>query len=150
MWYTYAMVKEIITVPAERLIQPSHKIKSQSKDYLAQLCKDMIDTMFEVNAAGLAAVQIDVPLRVIVINAGGQPVIFMNPVITLAVGEDVQIEQCLSLPGVEVPVKRALMIKVREKENVFTFRGPIARIMQHEIDHTNGILITHRALEVMV
>ena len=112
---------------------------------LAILLKDMADTMYRAEGVGLAAPQVGVLRRVCVIDVGDGLVEMINPVITRREGEQTGREGCLSLPGVR-STKRFRKIKVRYQNEAMqvrmkTFEGWTAQIIQHEIDHCNGILI---------
>jgi len=121
-------------------------------DYL-RLVDDMVDTMDEVEGVGLAAPQVGVPVRVIVVNTGpAHPrqlrAVLFNPRITRhSEGTVVSEEMCLSKPGVTVDVLRWETVSVagmtrRGKDIVYgNVSGRLANIFQHEIDHLDGILI---------
>ena len=120
---------------------------------LQALIDDMIETMHAVQGLGLAAPQVGVPLRVIVIELlkdeeeplSGKPIVLCNPEIVKAKGEDEAIEGCLSVPGYIGEVKRAAAVTVKGrnrewKEMRIKAKGLLARALQHEIDHLDGIL----------
>lgn len=139
------MIKEIIK-DVEVLSQKSERfVLSGEDDYIVT---DLIDT---ANAhkdvcAGLAAIQLGITKRVIVVRNGDKFIPYINPAI---VGKSPQkylaVEGCLSIEG-EREVRRHRSIKVvftdsKGKQRCQTFNGVIAQILQHEIDHCNGILI---------
>lgn len=119
------------------------------------LVKDMLDTMYAAGGVGLAAVQIGILKRVVVVDlAGGdppRPQIFINPELVEASGEEgVFREGCLSLPGVLVDVTRPAKVHIRYRSLEgeaceVKADGLLAICLQHEIDHLNGILITDLA-----
>ena len=119
---------------------------------LSPFIEDMFETMYEAQGIGLAAPQVGVSKRIIVIDIEKHHpeyprIALINPVITLTVGEELGEEGCLSLPGVRGMVRRAVLVKV---EGLLPNGGKIefdasnlmARVLQHEIDHLNGILFT--------
>ena len=107
-------------------------------------CKNVLK-MFEVmnkhNAIGLAANQIGLNDRVIIIKRYW---VFINPVITKSKGATKLTEQCLSLPGQDFTIARANEIEI-ECQFKYKFSGILAWIIQHETDHLNGILINEKA-----
>ncbi|MHB8156756.1 MAG: peptide deformylase [Desulfocucumaceae bacterium] len=112
---------------------------------IIKLLNNMRDTMYANKGVGLAAPQIGVSKRVVVVDVGEGPVEMVNPVITEASGEVIDTEGCLSLPEFMGDVKRAAFIRVtglnREgKETEIAAEGFLARAFQHEIDHLEGIL----------
>jgi len=122
---------------------------------LADLTERMIDTMFaEHNGVGLAAPQIGVSKRVVVIDRSfGEScdniLVLVNPVVTTS-GSDVSAEEgCLSVPGIYEDVTRPEKVSVTYRdvagaEHSFETDGFLARVIQHETDHTNGILFVDR------
>ena len=119
---------------------------------LHQLIADMFETMYKSRGVGLAAPQIDVSKRVTVIDITGgeedeepEQIVLINPEITSVEGKQTGEEGCLSIPGFREPVKRAKVATVRAQDakgEWFEITGEdlLARAMQHEIDHLNGIL----------
>jgi len=137
------------------------------EDYpdLEQLIEDMYETMFEAEGLGLAAPQIGLPIRLIVIDGSrmdaddddderrelrGFKKILINPRIIEETGDEWEFnEGCLSIPGVREEVKRKPELFLRYQDENFVekeerFEGIKARIIQHEMDHVNGILFTDR------
>ena len=117
------------------------------------LVRDMKETMLSLNGIGLAAPQVGVNLRVIVIVTGKLTPVqeMINPVITSYSSEDVEIEEgCLSIPGEYLMIKRPHRIHVKfqdlsGKYKKWNLKGLEARVVQHEIDHLDGILMTERS-----
>lgn len=115
---------------------------------IRQLIRDMEHTMKEAGGIGLAAPQVGVPLRIIVVHANGSPGglvrAFVNPVILERNGSQTFDEGCLSLPEDYGPVTRSSFIRIqslgRMGPNHYTTTGLEATCIQHEIDHLNGIL----------
>ncbi len=109
------------------------------------LAKDMLETMYNANGVGLAAPQIGVSDRLVVIDVGEGPLVLFNPEITFCEGENKDVEGCLSIPGRNEYITRAQKVKVsyfnlEGKKVIVTGEGLLARALQHEIDHLDGIL----------
>ena len=146
-------VRSILRFPDPRLREKSLDI-GEIGDDVRQLVADMTETMADANGAGLAAIQVGVPVRLFIVEGhvtGGAedapPKVFINPEI-LAISDESQTgdEGCLSFPDVFVPVKRGMRAKVRARDldgNVFEVEGEglYARALQHETDHLNGRLL---------
>ena len=119
---------------------------SEIGNAIKRLIDDMAKVMYEHGGVGLAAPQVGVKKRVIVADVDQGLIAFTNPEILSEEGKDTASEGCLSIPAVEVEVERAKRITVegfnRVGEHVeLTLDGLIARAVQHEIDHLNGILV---------
>ena len=124
---------------------------------LKRLVEDMTETMYAANGAGLAAIQVRVARNLFIVEAsvaGGDendpPVVFINPAFEWVSDEtETKDEGCLSFPGIYVPIKRHLRVRVRALDvegNEFTAEGEalFARALQHEHDHNkNRLLIDH-------
>lgn len=114
---------------------------------IIKLLDDMAETMYDADGVGLAAVQIGVIKRVIVMDVGEGLIELVNPEITLQSGTDTGIEGCLSLPGLRGEVTRAKEVTVRGQNRTGEWVelqavDYLARCVQHEVDHLNGILFT--------
>ncbi len=114
---------------------------------LATLIDDMFETMYDANGAGLAAVQVGILKRVVVIDVGEGPIELVNPEITFKEGEQRESEGCLSLPGKWGVTVRPKKVQVKAQDRngkwqVFTGEDLKARAFCHEIDHLDGILFT--------
>ena len=142
-------ILEIKTVPdpvLRKIAAPIDNITSE----IVKLSENMVDTMVAARGAGLAANQVGVPVRLVVIDAslntrGKKHLIILNPVIVEADQEEVGEEGCLSVPGFYEFVKRAGKVHARGidlKGKIIELEceGQFARAMQHEIDHLNGVL----------
>ena len=122
-------------------------------DSTKELIQDMFDTMYEANGVGLAAPQVGILRRICVIDIReGDPVVLINPEIVETSGEQTDEEGCLSIPGKVAEVTRANYVKVSSLDmdmNPVTYEGEglLARAMQHEMDHLDGILYGERASE---
>jgi len=115
-----------------------------------QLIEDMLDTMYESEGVGLAAPQVGIVKRIVVIDIGDGPVIMINPVILEQSGEQTGDEGCLSLPGKAAIVKRPNYVKAKaydENMKPYEIEGTelLARAICHELDHLDGILYSDRA-----
>jgi peptide deformylase len=115
-------------------------------DSIQKLIDDMIDTLRDTGGAGLAAPQIGVPLQVVVIEIPDEDVVtLINPELVKTSGEREMVEGCLSLPGYRGEVKRWESVTVKGRDrNGKAIRikadGLLAHVLQHEIDHINGIV----------
>ena len=124
----------------------------EMSDKTKQLIGDMLETMYHANGVGLAAVQVGVLKRIVVIDVsedGNAPIILINPEIIDKSGSQTGDEGCLSVPGKSGQVTRALKVKVKafnEKMELFELEGEelLARAIQHEVDHLDGILYTSK------
>lgn len=109
------------------------------------LIEDMLDTMYEANGVGLAAPQVGILKRIVVIDVGEGPIVLINPEITERLGVQVDYEGCLSVPGKTGIVSRPNQVKVKaldEDMNEFELEGEglLARAISHECDHLDGIV----------
>ena len=118
---------------------------------LEMLIEDMFDTMYDAEGCGLAAVQVGVLRRVVVIDTGeaGEKLVLINPEIVATEGEEHEAEGCLSIPGKRGIVCRPTKVTVKalnEKGEEYTRTGTglLARAMCHEIDHLDGILYSQK------
>lgn len=142
-------VYQIVEIGAEVLREKAKEVKEITPNII-KLLDNMLDTMYEANGVGLAAPQIGVSKRVVVIDAGDGPLELINPVILEKEGEEDDTEGCLSIPGVTGEVIRAAKVRVqglnREGElQDIKADGLLARACQHEIDHLEGILFVDKA-----
>jgi len=133
---------------------PDPRLRTQAKPVevfdqaLATLAADMLETMYAAPGVGLAATQVDVHKRLIVMDVSEnkqQPMVFCNPEILSASGTGVGEEGCLSVPGIFDEVKRAAEIRARAQDvtgKVFEvdLDGLAAVCLQHEMDHLDGKL----------
>ncbi|MBT9131820.1 MAG: Peptide deformylase [Syntrophomonadaceae bacterium] len=120
-------------------------------DELKKLIKDMFEVMHQNDGIGLAATQIGVEQRVIVTDAFDMPLVIINPEIVMRGGEEIAEEGCLSFPGIKASIKRAKDIMAKGlgengEEIKLEVTGIPARVIQHEVDHLNGILIVDRMI----
>ena len=113
------------------------------------LIEDMIDTMYEAMGVGLAAPQVGILKRIVVIDVGDGPIILINPVILETDGEQTGDEGCLSVPGKSGQVTRPNYVKVKAldenmEEVIYEGEGLLARAFCHEIDHLDGHLYVEK------
>lgn len=140
--------RTIRTQPDPVLREPAKKVPLIDMS-VHRLIDDMIDTMHAANGVGLAAPQIGVPLRVVVIELPGEDVmVLINPEIIKKKGERIIEEGCLSVPGFQGEVKRAVTVKVKARNRdgkeirVTATDDLLAQALEHEIDHLEGRLYT--------
>lgn len=162
------MILEIVKYGHEALRQRGRRIE-EINDEIRQLAIDMLETMTAANGVGLAAQQVGVPLQLTVIDvaqvedrpstmkidgrhvkiAEHMPLVLINPVLTLGREKEVGVEGCLSFPEMTADILRAAGATVRAvnlagEQVEFYSTGLLARALQHEIDHLNGILFIDR------
>jgi len=138
-------ILKILQYPDERLHKVAKKV-SRVDDSIRTLVKDMAETMYAAPGVGLAATQVDVHQRIIVVDVSeghDQLMVFINPEITASSGVSQCEEGCLSVPGIFEKVSRAEKITVRalnENGESFTMdaEGLLAVCIQHEMDHLVG------------
>lgn len=145
----FMAVYQIVEMGAEVLREKSKEVKEITPN-IVRLLDNMFDTMYAADGVGLAAPQIGITKRVVVIDVGDGPIELINPVIVDQEGESDDNEGCLSIPGVTGDVVRAATVTVhalnREgKLQEIKAEGLLARCCQHEIDHLEGILFVDKA-----
>ena len=152
-----AYVRRIVTEPDPILRKVAKKVTELElrMPLTQQLIDDMIETMHAAPGIGLAAPQVGIGKRIIVVHVGdeGGPYAVVNPVIDELEGEAVATEGCLSIPGIVGDVKRAERCTIAgldRKGHKFRLQaeGLVARCFQHEVDHLDGVLITDKAENV--
>ncbi len=147
------MIRKILRFPNPILKKKAKAVKRITPE-ITKLIDDMLETMRKAPGVGLAAPQIGESVRVIVaelVPEGKEPLTLalVNPKILSKSGKQTFTEGCLCLPGVEAPIERSSKVAVkalnRSGENVeITAEGLLATILQHEIDHLNGIVFIDR------
>ena len=152
-------LKEVIKLPHPTLRRKAHKIVKFNSDF-QQLIEDMIETMRDEPGVGLAAPQVNISQRLIVVeypeddsipNLKPKVYVFANPeLVQVSDEKEKGIEGCLSVPNLYGEVERSQSVTVRGqnrhgKKITIKANGWLARIFQHEIDHLNGILFVDRA-----
>lgn len=119
-------------------------------DRMRQLATDMLETMYNAPGVGLAAPQVGVAVRLIVVDDGSGPHTLFNPRVMSRRGEVCEEEGCLSVPGMIGRVRRAAQVEVEAYDRAgrkILVRGDdlLAIILQHETDHLDGVLFTDKA-----
>ena len=136
---------QIRVLPDPVLRQKAKKVRGIDSS-VRRLIDDMTDTMRAASGVGLAAPQVGIPLRVIVIEIPNEEAItLLNPEVIKREGERIVEEACLSIPGYKGEIKRAVSVKVRGRDprgREVRLKGEelLAQALEHEIDHLNGIL----------
>jgi peptide deformylase len=145
------MIRPIVKIPNPILRQKAKPVTEVS-DEIRQLLRDMEETMYDEPGVGLAAPQVGVSLQAIVYDSPEDKEgcrWLLNPIIKRSEGQNIYPEGCLSIPNITADVERATMITVEgmlvsgEKVSL-DLTDFTARILQHEIDHLNGILFIDR------
>lgn len=147
---------KIISYPHFTLRHKSKAVQRVDKQ-LRDIVAKMLELMYESKGVGLAANQVDLPLRLFVANPTGdrdegEEFVFINPVLSRPRGNDEKEEGCLSLPGLYGPVVRPERVHVtayslQGEEFTGEVDGFLARVIQHETDHLDGILFIDRMSE---
>ena len=142
-------IYEIVEIGADVLREKAVPVKEITPN-IAKLLDNMLETMYAANGVGLAAPQIGVSKRVVVIDVGDGPLELINPVIVEKEGESIDEEGCLSIPWVTGQVARAAKVKVEAlnrhgEKQLIEGEGLLARCLQHELDHLEGILFVDKA-----
>lgn len=145
------MKLDIVEVPNPILKQKSQNISTVNSE-IKKFIDDMFETMYANNGIGLAAIQVGKPLKIITIDIRkkdeekNNPLVFINPeIVSFSNDKKMMEEGCLSVPGQSAEVLRSLSIKVKYndlemEEHLDEYNGDLAHCLQHEIDHTNGIV----------
>ncbi len=137
--------EEVLTKKCKAVVEMTPRIR--------ELIEDMLDTMYEANGVGLAAPQVGILKRIVVIDVTGEdPHILINPRIVESSGEQIGPEACLSVPGKSGTVKRPNYVKVVALDvnmNEYELEGTdlLARAICHELDHLEGQLYVDKLEE---
>ena len=142
-----------IRISTDEVLRKKCKEVKEITPNLLTLLDDMADTMYDANGVGLAAPQVGILKRAVVIDIGEGLVELINPEILETSGSQIDDEGCLSVPGKYAPVDRPYYAKVKAMDregNEFIIEGEelMARALCHEIDHLDGILYIDKALPV--
>ena len=143
-------LRDIIILPDKRLRLVSEPVKTVDAE-VRTLVDDMFETMYKAPGVGLAAIQVGVAKRIVTVDTAKkdeprQPQVFLNPQIVWSSEETGTYEEgCLSIPEYYEEVERPVQVKVRftgldGKTQEIDANGLLATVLQHEIDHTNGVL----------
>ena len=141
-----------IRVNEDPILRKTSKVVKNIEERTQILIDDMLDTMYKANGVGLAAPQVGILKRIVVIDVGHGPLILINPEVVETNGEVEDREGCLSVPGQEGNVIRPQYVKVNAQDregNPIEIQGEdlLARALCHEIDHLNGILYTDKVVK---
>ncbi len=151
------MVREILLLGDHRLYEASEPVRREELPALAEVVRDLHDTMVDFRArygAGraIAAPQIGVRKRLIYMNVDG-PAVFINPVLSFPDDETMEVlDDCMSFPGLYVRLTRQRRCVVRYRDMDWAaresvFEDDLSELFQHEYDHLDGILATMRAID---
>ena len=144
------MVLPILTYPNPLLKKKAEKIADPKSPEIKELVFDMLETLEKNNGLGLAAPQVGKSVRLCVIKIDGKTYILINPKIkSKSWKKEILEEGCLSFPGKFIPIKRSRKVKVEARNRngekfTITGEGMLARALQHEIDHLDGMLFIDR------
>lgn len=127
------------------------RVVEKFDEKLSTLIDDMFETMYASNGVGLAAPQVGLLKRVVVMDCGDEPIELVNPEITMTEGEQMESEGCLSVPGKYGVCKRPAKVQVKAQDrtgkwHVYTGEELKARCFCHEIDHLDGILFVSKVI----
>ncbi|HEX5053055.1 MAG TPA: peptide deformylase [Planctomycetota bacterium] len=148
-----------VLVYPDPVLRRGGKPITQFDDDLRQLAAQMFEAMYEEGGVGLAAPQVGIEQKLLVLNPSGDrkepsgELVLCNPKLTRKKGREFGEEGCLSFPGIQAEVERWITITVsyqdlEGKEQTLSAEGWLARIIQHEIDHLDGVFFTDRLSSV--
>lgn len=143
------MALRTIRIQGDPVLEKTCREVTEITPKIADLIDDMIETMYEANGVGLAAPQVGILKRLVVIDIGEGPIVMINPVILETSGEQTGDEGCLSLPGKAGCVTRPNYVKARafdENMEEYEIEGTelLARAICHELDHLDGHMYTEK------
>ncbi len=143
-----------IVKEGDEILRKKSKEVDRIDEKVITLLKDMAETMYNAGGVGLAAPQVGILKRIVVIDTGEGLIELINPVIVSQKGEQVDVEGCLSVPGVYAEVKRPAEVEVEAlnaKGEKITVKGTelLAVALCHEIDHLDGILFKDKAIRFL-
>jgi peptide deformylase len=138
----------IVKVPSDVLLGHAEEVERVTKRHQT-VAENMVRIMRAAKGIGLAAPQIGLRERIIVVSVEGRTTVIFNPKITESSGTQVGEEGCLSIPGLYGDVERAEKVVVegldrKGRESTWDMDGLAARVVQHEIDHLDGVLFTEK------
>ncbi|MFW6381774.1 MAG: peptide deformylase [Bacillota bacterium] len=142
-----------IRIVGDPVLRSQAKAVESISEETGKLIDNMVDTMYRYNGIGLAAPQVGILQRIIVIDVGDNLIEMVNPRILSGEGQELREEGCLSIPEETGFVERKKRVKVRGldregKEINMEAEGLLARAFQHEIDHLNGVLFTDKTVQI--
>ena len=144
------MALRTIRIQGDPVLEKKCREITEMTPQIKELIDDMLETMYDAMGVGLAAPQVGILKRLVVIDIGEGPIVMINPVIIETAGEQTGDEGCLSLPGKAGCVTRPNYVKARflgEDMEEYEIEGEelLARAICHELDHLDGHLFTEKA-----
>ena len=141
------MALRTIRVQGDSVLTKKSRTVDKMTPRIGELITDMLDTMYDAMGVGLAAPQVGILKRIVVIDVGEGPIVLINPEILETDGEQTGDEGCLSVPGMAGQVTRPNYVKVKAldvnmNEQIYEGEGLLARAFCHEIDHLDGKMYT--------
>lgn len=141
------MALRTIRVQGDSILTKKSRTVDKMTPRIGELITDMLDTMYDAMGVGLAAPQVGILKRIVVIDVGEGPIVLINPEILETSGEQTGDEGCLSVPGMAGQVTRPNYVKVKAldvnmEEQIYEGEGLLARAFCHEIDHLDGKMYT--------
>ena len=141
------MALRTIRVQGDSVLTKKSRTVDKMTPRIGELITDMLDTMYDAMGVGLAAPQVGILKRIVVIDVGEGPIVLINPEILETSGEQTGDEGCLSVPGLAGQVTRPNYVKVKAldvnmDEQIYEGEGLLARAFCHEIDHLDGKMYT--------
>lgn len=141
------MALRTIRVQGDSVLTKKSRTVDKMTSRIGELITDMLDTMYDAMGVGLAAPQVGILKRIVVIDVGEGPIVLINPEILETSGEQTGDEGCLSVPGMAGQVTRPNYVKVKAldvnmNEQIYEGEGLLARAFCHEIDHLDGKMYT--------
>ena len=141
------MALRTIRVQGDSVLTKKSRTVEKMTPRIGELITDMLDTMYDAMGVGLAAPQVGILKRIVVIDVGEGPIVLINPEILETSGEQTGDEGCLSVPGMAGQVTRPNYVKVKAldvnmNEQIYEGEGLLARAFCHEIDHLDGKMYT--------
>ena len=141
------MALRTIRVQGDSVLTKKSRTVDKMTPRIGELITDMLDTMYDAMGVGLAAPQVGILKRIVVIDVGEGPIVLINPEILETSGEQTGDEGCLSVPGMAGQVTRPNYVKVKAldvnmEEQIYEGEGLLARAFCHEIDHLDGKMYT--------
>lgn len=134
----------------DRVLKRKSKRVANINDDVRKFCQEMCETMYHNNGIGLAAPQVGTLKRIIVVDRDGEPIVLINPEIIFFSDDKVEMDEgCLSIPEEYKQIQRPEKISVKFRDldgraQFNTYDGLISRVIQHEVDHLDGVLMIDR------
>ena len=141
------MALRTIRVQGDSVLTKKSRTVDKMTPRIGELITDMLDTMYDAMGVGLAAPQVGILKRIVVIDVGEGPIVLINPEILETSGEQTGDEGCLSVPGMAGQLTRPNYVNVKAldvnmDEQIYEGEGLLARAFCHEIDHLDGKMYT--------